>query len=1107
MSTVNQGNSGQNINQKSPTNFENGLNIPTVDTSISPSDFNGIAIDSVTGNFVHGVSGIWIDSFVDSKDYTDAQFTALQASVQSGTYPAIPTTNPTIAPYVGKYSFQATIAGTYTNFSGIVVSSGDVAVGKETYLESFDSGATWTKRVKQIVDTSEFYTKTEVDGFVKYIGASATSGVDLTGTLVNQVANNPTAYLNYVDVSLNGSKLQSVKFSAKEVGNLLLVHMRKINSSGFFQEVNRYTLATIVGKNTIDMISYNITLNIGDTFGIADSGLTNTPKRQVVSGKSTLAVAINGTSNLYEFTNATFPTEPVSPTNTQIDLQFTYKLPDEVIKDKIAVLESETEELFDAAIKPQETETVGVDNNGTNSLTSGTGLCFSEGAVTLSTGILGIVKLSASGAGSLLIVQMRKSSAGSWNEFSRRTLTVTSGENTIDLTSFSIPVIKDDFFGLVPVSGVNPRWKTVSGKNHWEAPLNVATNKYSFTNSSFPNTPITPDNVQVDLSYTIIQPSETAIELIETINDDLEQANRRIDVVEMGGTTNIIKVSKYGVVGVDGIQYIGNRAIQDAIDNITDASYEKRYIIQIANPSVFEAKTAAEFNAGTAASGADICFIRPKPWIKVRGCDYDNCIISGFLPDNLGTGFAYQNYQTVKWSCDNFEFENVTITGQNLRYAVHSDGGRLGNENYTMKATNCVFEHLGNTNNALTVWNSVYAVGIGTSSGQKFIYDNCTFKSSLAPMQMHTNFNFTMPSIQSYKNCIFWNTGTNMKLADMFGYTSHQQDLVVLDNCKFVNCFIFSNGSDSTFCPALSDLQWNLYEVKYKGFGNDPLLFKNGFNGHVLQIKSKSTGVSSTVSFDVNSTAFPIIIKDKDYVSGSYTNVVNEFFNNGYAVRNGETGLSGYALGLLDVGINAQNGQYLKSLGKRLGDCSTVNKTLTVSIDGTPYNIVFDKNYNGTSTTTPPTYTNDQIVTEITNIIGSVATVQWLYPMDSLNTYGDFQDNIRFAKSSELILKGYGVVIESGLARKATSSDARIDGVALNDFTTGGTGRVLVRGIIETAQNVLQFVKLLSGTAAVVKGDTLGISGTAGQFNKAASFKPFTCYQDGYLWINCEMKN
>ena len=152
MSTVNQGNSGQNINQKSPTKYENGVNIPIVDTSIAPSDFNGIAIDSVTGNFVHGVSGVWIDTLINSKNYTDAQFAALQ----SGTYPAIPTTNPTIAPYIGKYSFQATIAGTYTSFSGIVVSAADVAVGKEAYLESFDSGATWTKRVKQIVDTTGF---------------------------------------------------------------------------------------------------------------------------------------------------------------------------------------------------------------------------------------------------------------------------------------------------------------------------------------------------------------------------------------------------------------------------------------------------------------------------------------------------------------------------------------------------------------------------------------------------------------------------------------------------------------------------------------------------------------------------------------------------------------------------------------------------------------------------------------------------------------------------------------------------------------------------------------------------------------------------------------
>lgn len=123
MSTVNQGNSQQNINQKSPTKFENGLSIPTVLISNPPTEFNSLAIDSATGNFIYNVSGAWFDTKIYSKDYTDTKFNQALGATFGGS--VVPSSNP--APTTDYYAF-GTQAGTYTNMGGSVLPSNSFGI-------------------------------------------------------------------------------------------------------------------------------------------------------------------------------------------------------------------------------------------------------------------------------------------------------------------------------------------------------------------------------------------------------------------------------------------------------------------------------------------------------------------------------------------------------------------------------------------------------------------------------------------------------------------------------------------------------------------------------------------------------------------------------------------------------------------------------------------------------------------------------------------------------------------------------------------------------------------------------------------------------------------
>jgi len=126
-------------------------------------------------------------------------------------------------------------------------------------------------------------------------------------------------------------------------------------------------------------------------------------------------------------------------------------------------------------------------------------------------------------------------------------------------------------------------------------------------------------------------------------------------------------VKRNGTVGVD-CDYTGRRAIQDAIDSITDASISKQYIIKASG--VFEATQSSHFDKGTTQKS----FILLKPYIHLIGASKDECIITGFLPNNLGVGFSYSSYQTIMHNFNNSRLESISIIGENLRYPLHIDG-------------------------------------------------------------------------------------------------------------------------------------------------------------------------------------------------------------------------------------------------------------------------------------------------------------------------------------------------------------------------------------------------------------------------------------------------
>ena len=534
--------------------------------------------------------------------------------------------------------------------------------------------------------------------------------------------------------------------------------------------------------------------------------------------------------------------------------------------------------------------------------------------------------------------------------------------------------------------------------------------------------------------------------------------------------------------------FTGNRAIQDAIESITDATKEKQYVILV-HDGIYEALTTAEFNSSGSGAG-NYAFIRGKNYVSIRGVSKEKVIIRGELPNNLGTSFPYLAYQTMYWHANFGTLENITITGKNLRYPIHIDGGTPGLADFYNKFRNIAVEHFGNSGHALN-WGSFHPIGLGTSQGQVIEHEGVELKSQGNALYMHTNANFNKESRLIYKNCRFISSSTTIATIQSLG--SRRNDEVLLHGCSFDGKAYLLVGNDIPYIPSnLSEQSYNHCEVKIKGYGNGPFIWVPNYNGKALKITSKSTGLSSSVRFDPLSSAFPLIIKDKDYLGGQHTDIFGEVSKDGYAFGDGDVLINGYAIGRLDIGSEATYaGTYIKSLGKRLGDCSVSNKVLTVFIDGSSHNITFSKNYTE--------MTNASIIAEIVNVIGGVATVTE-YAVGN-DYFPEFTDVVKYCAASESILKGMAVVKVGNSVRRATSADKKIYGVALDPIRTTGMGRVLTSGYISSNESD-RFSSLQENYSAVLKGDELGISSASGKLSKTAVNKHFFAIDDHVLSFN-----
>lgn len=527
---------------------------------------------------------------------------------------------------------------------------------------------------------------------------------------------------------------------------------------------------------------------------------------------------------------------------------------------------------------------------------------------------------------------------------------------------------------------------------------------------------------------------------------------KTIDGLVIGNSVNEIIVSAN--TSDTTAAFTGKNAIQLALDSITDASEQNRY--RIIAKGIFKVDKASDYIGYRGYPS----MILAKDNVEIVGDG--NTVVSAELPYNDaeiglsvdGGNYPRIQYQTLYTYASNALIQGIKFIAKNIRYALHLDNSGGANKRHDFKDVSFIFK--GDKG-------SQQALGVGTSSGEETYFDGGSCHSDVGvPFYCHNNSKFLKPSLMSFKDYSF--SSNESKYAILLQNDgSLVKDKIELVGCSFGGSAYIIRYEDMWLKKNTIDKfdSFDHAEWKFTGFGNAPFLFENVVGGDSLHFQTTAKGVGNSIRFDTTSSAYPLLIKNNQANTDVSLYTDNRDYVDGYIVQDGSVDLSAQAWGCKDLSESAgayDSGVVYTSLGKRLGNCSSSNKTLGVIINGTTNIVTFNKDYTSMS--------NAAILAEINAALsGAIASLN-IYGRDYYPMMSDVTEVV-YNTTATYIPEGSVVAKDGGSVRLAQAGD-KIYGVALDDIpvmqtmsdgSRKGQGRVLKRGYISANPGKAHFVK------------------------------------------------
>ena len=186
--------------------------------------------------------------------------------------------------------------------------------------------------------------------------------------------------------------------------------------------------------------------------------------------------------------------------------------------------------------------------------------------------------------------------------------------------------------------------------------------------------------------------------------------------------------------------------VQAAVDSITDATADSPVDI-VVKPGTYHG------------------MIRTKDWVNIVGEDRDRCILAYTRkPDEK------QHLTHVIWATSNSTIKDLTLVGRDVKYCIHSDGGRA----YVLFVENCLFRR----KYPEGFRGSRAGFGIGLRGGQHIVMRDCTVHAD-RPIYMHNWDRQRSACSMTLERCRL--EGKEAIYVSLLG--SGQRDCLVLHDC------------------------------------------------------------------------------------------------------------------------------------------------------------------------------------------------------------------------------------------------------------------------------------------------------------------------------------
>ena len=262
-------------------------------------------------------------------------------------------------------------------------------------------------------------------------------------------------------------------------------------------------------------------------------------------------------------------------------------------------------------------------------------------------------------------------------------------------------------------------------------------------------------------------------------------------------------------------------SLRDALELCTNGSKQNRYIVEwYALGNVYEVDndlTSADTDPGSTYRGLTV-----PAYTKLFGCDnYRRNVIHLYLDDSHSA--TVRNRFSAINLAENGEIENLTIVGENIRYAVHDDTGSYNPEWAVKTIRNCRVVSVN------TIQTRAY--GAGYRSGQNWKFENCIFEltgselaTNYAAFSAHNNNGFTKPATLEFNNCRFYGGGAGAAFGSLNTNDSDVINEIIMNGCK---CTSNTGYGVLLFNEANTGCQTSITGSN-NSFGNDGVEIRSG---------------------------------------------------------------------------------------------------------------------------------------------------------------------------------------------------------------------------------------------------------------------------------------